>query len=303
MSEKTTAEDRLHLPSDTDPSDLHLAPGISTCVVRPSRFDPAAHLPAIAAAGFRCIELNCFLGSDDFPWDRPAQVAELAHIAEDVGVRVCSVHAEGGFGSYRGNRSERLAVDMCRAYADLAAELGASVVVCHAGVPKAQSREEGLEQLRTSVDELSNHVLGMPCKFGWENEPQGLSTAEHLEWIRQLHPDTFGFVLDNGHSNISGTTDLYLDSCRGLLCSLHLNDNDGKGDEHRIPGTGSFSWQNFMARLENVEYVGPMMLEIEARDRQNDLAGVLKEARAAIATLGQGEFGSAAKENRSHLHG
>ncbi|MBT4499924.1 MAG: sugar phosphate isomerase/epimerase [Gemmatimonadetes bacterium] len=289
MSERTAAEDRLHLPRDTDASDLYLAPGISTCVVRPSRFDPVLHLPAIAAAGFKCIELNCFLGSDDFPWDRPAQVAELARIAEDTGVRVCSVHAEGGFGSYRGNRSERLAVDMCKAYADLAAELEASVVVCHAGVPEARSREEGLEQLRASVEELSSHIIGMPCKYGWENEPVGLSTAEHLEWIRGLAPNSFGFVLDNGHSNIGATTDLYLDSCRGLLCSLHLNDNDGKKDEHRIPGAGSFPWQGFMTRLENVGYIGPMMLEIEARDRQDDLAGVLTEARAAVAAIVQGD--------------
>jgi len=288
LDEKTTEEDRPHLARDVDSPDLHLVPGISTCVVRPSRFDPATHLPKIAAAGFECIELNCFLGSDDFPWDRPAQVAELARIAGDMGVRVYSVHAEGGFGSYRGNRSELLAVDMCKAYADLAAELGAIVVTCHAGAPEAGSREEGLEQLRVSVDELADHVSEMPCRYGWENEPRGLSTAEHLEWIRGLDPNSFGFVLDNGHSNISGTTDSYLDLCHGLLCSLHLNDNDGKGDEHRIPGAGTFPWQGFMPRLENVGYVGPMMLEIEARDRQDDLAGVLAEARAAVAAIVQG---------------
>lgn len=289
-----TIEDRLPrlievIGKGTRASNLHLTPGISTCVVRPSPFDPAAHLPAIAAAGFECIELNCFLGSDDFPWDRPARVAELARIAEDTGVRVYSVHAEGGFGSYRGNRSERLAVDMCKVYADLAAELGALVVTCHAGAPEAGSREEGLEQLRASLENLSNHVRDMPCRYGWENEPLGLTTAEHLEWIRGLDPGSFGFVLDNGHSNISGTTDLYLDSCRGLLCSLHLNDNDGTRDEHRIPGAGSFPWQGFMARLENTGYVGPLMLEIEARDRQNDLAGVLTETREAVTAIVRGE--------------
>jgi hypothetical protein len=32
-----------------------------------------------------------------------------------------------------------------------------------------------------------------------------------------------------------------------------------------------------------------MMLEIEARDRQDDLAGVLTEARAAVAAIVQGD--------------
>ena len=54
-------EDRLpHLleaiRKGTKASSLHLAPGISTCIVRPSRFDPAEHLPAIAAAGFNGIK-------------------------------------------------------------------------------------------------------------------------------------------------------------------------------------------------------------------------------------------------------
>lgn len=286
-------EDRLpHLleaiRKGTKASSLHLAPGISTCIVRPSRFDPAEHLPAIAAAGFKCIELNCCLGLDDFPWDRPSRIAELFRIAEDIGVRVYSVHAEGGLGSCRGKRSERFAVDLCKSYADLAAELGALVVTCHAGLPAARSRREALKQLHSSIEELSHHVLEIPCRYAWENEPLGLSTAEHLEWIRELDPGTFGFVLDNGHSNISGTTDLYLNSCLGLLCNLHLNDNNGKRDEHRIPGTGSFQWQDFMARLESTGYVGPMMLEIEARDRQHSLSSVLTDAHAAVSLITRG---------------
>ncbi|MFC1452142.1 TIM barrel protein [Verrucomicrobiota bacterium] len=286
-------EDRLpHLleavEKGTHASSLHLAPGISTCVVRPSRVDPAVHLPAIAAAGFKCIELNCYLGSDDFPWDRPSRIAELSRIAADTGLRVYAVHAEGGLGSYRGKRSERFALDLCKCYADLAAELGAMVVTCHAGLPDMRSRREALRQLQSSIEELSRHVLGMPCRYGWENEPLGLSTAEHLEWIRELEPGTFGFVLDNGHSNIGGTTDLYLDSCKGLLCNLHLSDNSGNRDEHRIPGTGSCRWHNFAARLASAGYVGPMMLEIEARDRQDALPSVLAEARAAVSMIMRG---------------
>ena len=44
-----------------------LSLGLSTCIVRPNKFDPATHLPAFAAAGFEWIELNCFLGSEPGP--------------------------------------------------------------------------------------------------------------------------------------------------------------------------------------------------------------------------------------------
>ena len=77
--------------------------------------------------------------------------AELARIARDTGLQVYSVHGEGGIGAYRSQRSERLAVDMYKIYADLAAELGALVVPIHAGVPATTDKAAGLSQLRTSV--------------------------------------------------------------------------------------------------------------------------------------------------------
>jgi len=253
-------------------STLHLAPGVSTCIVRPHKFDPAAHLPLIAAAGFKCIELNCYLGSEDFSWDRPARVRELARVAGDCGVEVYSVHAESEFGVHPGDPSEQRVVDLCKSYADLAAELGAAVVVCHAD----------LQQARDALDDLAQHIAEMPCRYALENWPSWLSPAEHLEFIRKLDPCAFGFVFDNGHSNLSGTTDACLELCRGLLCDLHLNDNDGESDAHALPGTGSSEWKGFMEELEGTGYVGPLMLEVEARDRQDELASALQDAYESI---------------------
>ena len=61
---------------------------------------------------------------------------------------VVPIHAEGGLGSYRGDRSERLAVDVCRAFADLAAELGATIVPFHAGLPDVPDRADAMRRLR-----------------------------------------------------------------------------------------------------------------------------------------------------------
>ena len=94
-------------------------------------------------------------------------------------------------------------------------------------------------------------------------------------------------MLDNGHSNISGTTGACLELCRGLLCDLHLNDNDGNEDAHALPGAGSCEWDGFMKKLEGTGYVGPLMLEVEARDRQDDLPAALRDAYDAIEMIKQ----------------
>ena len=264
------------------PADLHLAPGISTCVVRPNRFDPATHLPAIADAGFECIELNCYLGSRDFAWDEPKQIEELRRVADDTGVRVYSVHAAGGIGGLGTGHPDEMSLDLCRAYTDLAACLGAVIVMMHAGLPADAEREQASDWLRRVLGELAAHISGMPCRYAWENRAPGLSPEEHLAWIRDLDPGAFSFALDTGHANLNGTSRAYLEGCRGLLCDLHLNDNEGDRDAHQLPGAGTVEWAGFMGALKRCEYVGPLMLEVVAPDGDVDLASALKSARASI---------------------
>jgi sugar phosphate isomerase/epimerase/protein-tyrosine-phosphatase len=267
---------------------LHLAPGISTCIVRPDRFDAARHMPLFAAAGFACIELNCFIGSDDFPWDRAGKVKELRDIADSTGVQVSSVHAEGGLGVCRGTRSERLAVDIYRAFADLAAEVGAGLVVLHADLPRDMDRGEARRRLEETISALADHVRGMPCAFGWENMPHSqrddsLSAVELLDWIRELGQNAFGFVLDTGHSNIAGDTDDLLGASHGIIRGLHVNDNNGQWDQHRGPGKADIRWDGFVGRLLKNGYEGPLMLEIVGvGDTPRPLEDALAEARESV---------------------
>jgi sugar phosphate isomerase/epimerase len=286
----TAIEQRLDellktLESSFSARELHLQAGISTCIVRPGRFDPPVHIPLLAKAGFACIELNCNFGSDDFPWDRPGKVRELARIAEASGIRVFSVHAEGRWLPPEDPKARRTALDMAKTYADLAAELGALVVPIHAGLPRGMEREAAEECLRQALSELEAHALPMPCRFGWENEAMGLTAKEHLEWLGRLNPGAFGLVLDTGHAHIAGDLDTYLGSAGLRLCDLHLNANDGKHDHHFIPGQGTLNWSGFMEKLSRTGYTDPLMLEVEARDRQGELESVLQECRAAVEML------------------
>ena len=91
------------------------------------------------------------------------------------------------------------------------------------------------------------------------------------------------------HAHIAGTTDAYLDACRGLICGVHLHDNTASQDDHGIPGSGTFPWGRLLPGLKRSGYVGPLMLEFDARTRQNDLGAVLSEARSALEALTQSD--------------
>ena len=259
-------------------SALHLEPGVSTCVFRPDVFDPPVHMPLVAAAGFKCIDLNCAAGTGDFPWDQPDKVAQLARISRDTGVAVFSVHAECGLGASSGTRTEAYAIDSLKRFADLAVELGAVSVTMHAG--------RAADHLHDSFAQLRDYVRHLPCRYAWENGVDRLTAQQHGDWIRTLDPAAFSFVLDTGHANINGNTESYIDACAGLFSNLHVNDNNGEKDQHRTPGRGTVPWQNLLPGLERCGYVGPLMLEVEARDRRDD-ATALAELRASIDHIKQ----------------
>jgi sugar phosphate isomerase/epimerase/protein-tyrosine-phosphatase len=272
---------------------LRHAPGISTCFVRPATLRPREHLPPAAEAGFRCIELNCYLGSADFAYDDPRAVDELIRALDETGLSVYSVHAPGGLLDLpgRGVMQGRAAVDMARFFADLTCALGARVTVVHTIPDPAMDRARADGLVRDCLRALEEHALGLPCVYGWENEWPGHSAQEHLDMLRGLNPGAFGFVLDTGHSNLAGDTDGYLAGCGLRLCDLHLNDNDGRGDLHLPPGRGSHRWDGFLDKLCAAGYEGPLMLEVLPPDGPPDLRGLLAEAMASIKGLAAADEG------------
>lgn len=268
----TIAEIERHLPAlielvntQATARQLHLAPGLSTMYAIPDSghlaFDADRHVPAMAQAGFRCLELCCYFGSPHFAWDLTGSLRHLAQLAADHQMAIPSFHAVREFVTVPDERERRLMIDATKANADAAAMLGAGVVVIHAGLPAGVERARGEAILYETLSELADHVLAMPCRFGWENDAPGLTADEHMAWIRRFNPDSLGFVLDVGHAHISRNLDAYLKVAGLRLASLHLHDNHGHDDEHRLPGQGTIDWDRLMVSLVQVGYTGPLMLE------------------------------------------
>lgn len=73
-----------------------------------------------------------------------------------------------------------------------------------------------------------------------------------------------GFCYDAGHRNCNEPTIDLLSMFGHKLAALHLHDNDGSGDQHRIPYEGNIDWQAQMARIAATGYTGPTTLECTA---------------------------------------
>ncbi len=103
--------------------------------------------------------------------------------------------------------------------------------------------------------------------------------------VKTVDSEWFGWCYDTGHAHCSGYKQNILKKCSVVPLSLHIQDNDGGGDGHLIPGDGTIDWDVFIKTLREIGYMGDCVMEahhqsLEAPDNQRDaiLARLLDSA-------------------------
>ena len=262
------------------------SPAISTTIFYPNLLEPARHLKLIADAGFSCIELCCNNGAKDFDTASPRARQEVATVCRDLGITIRSVHAPGAYPrTHVDDEMGREYLDATKAHCDLAAELGAGVVVLHrlkTGKPGPPEWDRIMHKL---LDEMAEYVLPLPVVIGLENLNWRVDPKEDLDIVRTYGADAMGFVLDTGHAHLFEANDEYLTDCGPRLCSLHIHDNDGLTDRHWLPGKGTMKWESWVHELVRSGYTGPLLTEVQDIHRQDDLPGLLSDCMAALQML------------------
>jgi len=266
------------------PSGYGGGPGIGTGLWAAERFLPSVHLPLIGEAGFRAIELNLYAGRDHFDGGDPSAVRELCEVTDDLGLLVWSVHAPDlGSIAARDPEERRRAADGIRRSLDVADQLGAKVVVSHAMLfgPFVEDPEGCEERIAAFLEDFADEVEPHPAQIAFENgelDPPATWTVNILRRLDDASRAAYGFVLDTGHANMAGDLEEIKAHLRDHLISLHLNDNDGGGDQHLIPGEGSLDWAAVRQLLRTSGYRGVLMYEIAGRgpDRVQQLNTVMR---------------------------
>ena len=146
-------------------------------------------------------------------------------------------------------------------------------MVFHPQMPYGWGAEEEPELAKKLTVELMADLLPDCEKYGvticLENMPfqrHRISTMDRIVEVLDIvnHPMA-GICFDTGHSLMFGHDlgDTVRLAAPYLKC-LHVHDNDGTRDAHRIPFHHSESkgnWDNFVKALAQVDYRGVMSLE------------------------------------------
>jgi len=130
--------------------------------------------------------------------------------------------------------------------------------------------ENSKRSLIESLSELEHYALDLDIRILVENmlsKPGlyrvGILVKELREIIEEGGFEAVGICLDTGHSNYNGLSPSEEALIAGdLLGSIHLNDNDGTSDSHKVPGEGTINWEKFTEALRKLKYQNVIVLEV-----------------------------------------
>jgi len=245
--------------------------------------DPARLLPAFAAAGFAAVHWCQDWTGEPVFYDE-AFAATVRELAAEHTLHVADIHGFGGTGETGVPFPDELFAAINVNRAEFAARVGASVLVLHLPprpVPDpAQATPAALAAVR---------MLLPPCReLGVRLAAENLVGPAHVPaffdaLFDEFAPDELGFCYDTGHALIAGRTDLlrrYLDR----LIATHLHDNDGRADQHRLPGEGEVDWPTVLGAIKGSGYVGTVNLEVHLPPAE-DLLAFCRRAQQTLLTL------------------
>lgn len=258
---------------------------------------PEPYLGRIAEAGFTHVHW-CHHWSDDFMYGA-AEIRRIAAWLADDGLSLNDLHASSGqekaWGSIRDY--ERLAgVELVKNRIAMTAELGADVIIIHLpdGIDRPDNTDPRWTATLRSLEDLEPFARKQGVRIAIENGEFPL--IEKLLAI--CSADYVGLCYDSGHGNLAGAGLDGLERCKDRLIAVHLHDNDGKGDQHKLPFTGTIDWQRLTRLLAQSSYTKCVSLEVLFdKDTGIDDEGVFLQkafdAAGRLATMIEEERGKA----------
>ncbi|NPV09371.1 MAG: sugar phosphate isomerase/epimerase [Anaerolineae bacterium] len=154
---------------------------------------------------------------------------------------------------------------------DLAASLGAGMVVVHGGAEPipADLRCQRLRAARESLRSVAERCEILGLRMALEYLPRtcpGNSVAELEYLLSGISPDVAGICLDLNHANLRQDLTSRILALSGRIITVHVSDNDGLDERHWLPGQGVIEWEAALRALVQAGYRGPFMYEA-SRDR------------------------------------
>jgi sugar phosphate isomerase/epimerase len=145
---------------------------------------------------------------------------------------------------------------------NMASILGSDVIIQHIQREPNDEKDNQKfwDRVRYSLDQLKLYAGRRGVRIAFENLTENLNTL--IEVMSLYPPEFVGLCFDTGHANMVPGQLEKLYSYKDRLISIHLHDNDGLNDQHKIPFTGSITWDIVTKFIAGSSYDKCVNLEV-----------------------------------------
>ena len=237
--------------------------------------------------GYDALDYWGFLDTDTPLFEKNSREFELylkeqRKIAENTGIEISQAHAPWRWPVQdftKEEREERFE-KISRSIAGTAI-LGCRNFVIHPIMPFTTHDEEHTQETYEMnvefMDRLKNVGRENDVVICLENMPMPKfslgSVPSILEFVKVMDSEYFKICLDTGHATFFDLSagDAVRLLGKEYLYTLHIHDNDGKGDRHWEPFRGLIDWEDFGNALHEIQYDGVISLEANLPELPDEL--------------------------------
>ncbi|HIC93669.1 MAG TPA: sugar phosphate isomerase/epimerase [Anaerolineae bacterium] len=253
-----------------------------------------------------------FVSGDHLPHLGEGEVLELAERYRRAGIRICAGHSPGGNLASLEEGERRKAVEGNLDVLHKLGLMGAGIMVFHGGeVQEEEQVVAAKDALLRSISELLDAARREGAKLALENDSLGggrkparnmrpwrrfsgqrnfpgplLPRGEDVrDVIEELNSPLLGACFDTGHGNIYSEVKEQVEALDGRILTLHMQDNEGRADQHMQPPYGTVDWEGFGEALRKVGFDGPILVESGPRGDVS-FGRMVQECKALLNDIG-----------------
>lgn len=262
-----------------------------------ARQDPLENLTCLKQAGYDCVDLGLFLNTDHPLFSLSSREFDEYCKTEAVRVTDAGLQISQTHGPWRFPPQDFTEEDRAERFEKMSRSLhGTSVMGCpymviHPIMPYGAAGGDDVPRFF----EINFDFFRRLCRAAeeenvvicLENMPfpalPMTTPGQILDFVKAIDSPWLRICLDTGHSLVCGVQPCEAARITGskYLKTLHVHDNDGKGDWHHLPGDGIADWPAFAGALRDIGYEGVFSLETGLRsipeEERSHRAAVLNE--------------------------
>ena len=236
----------------------------------------------LLTGGYDCRDKNSLYGKGDEAVI--SYFTEIKRYADELGLEICQTHGQiVGFKNIK--EDDDALIENARLDLLATKTLGCDICVMHTVTTIHMGPDAPRELMHSLNFDMFTRILPYAKEYGVKVATETFGDAANFNCVDFFgdinefligynrikcvddNADYFGICVDTGHSNKAvrygnpSAADV-IRMCGKEIIALHLNDNDGMQDQHKIPATGNIDWIDVFKALQEVGYDGVYNLEL-----------------------------------------